>query len=148
MLAGAALAGSAVLAPAVASQEALSAEEREGIIFERQNVMKQLDRDAELLGDILAGLAPTDQLGPVTASIADSAKASEELFAMKVPGGRAKDTVWTEHEAYMARLADFTRNTKRLAALGAAGDVPGVTGQLMTALPCKQCHDVYREKAK
>lgn len=137
---------SGALVSAASSENAISREEAEGIIFERQNVMKQLEKDTELLGDILAGLAPADQLGPVTASIAESARTSQELFAMKVPGGRAKDAVWTEHDAYMTRMADFTTSTARLAELGAAGDVPGVTGQLITALPCKQCHDAYREK--
>lgn len=143
-----ALLSSGAFVSAASSEQAMSPEEAEGIIFERQNVMKQLEKDTELLGDILAGLAPADQLGPVTASIADSARTSQELFALKVPGGRAKEAVWTEHDVYMARMADFTKNTARLAELGAAGDVPGVTGQLMTALPCKQCHDVYREKKK
>ena len=41
-------------------------------------------------------------------------------------------------------MAEFAQNTARLAELGEAGDMTGVTGMLMTALPCKQCHDVYR----
>lgn len=128
-----------------ASGETISAEEAEGIIFERQNIMAQLHDDTELLGDIVAGLAPAEQLGPVTASIAQSAQASNEVFAMQVPGGRAKDEVWSNSEDYMARMAEFAENTARLAELGEEGDMIAVTGMLMTALPCKQCHDVYRE---
>ena len=128
-----------------ASEGAISAEEAEGIIFERQNIMAQLHDDTELLGDIIAGLEPVEQLGPVTASIAQSAQASQEIFALQVPGGRAKEEVWTNNEDFMQRMAEFAQNTARLAELGEAGDVTGATGMLMTALPCKQCHDVYRE---
>jgi cytochrome c556 len=138
----------ALLVSAANSQENISQEEAEGIIFERQNIMKQLDEDSELLGDIVAGIAPVEELGPVTASIAQSAKASQELFAIKLPGGRAKEEVWTNHDDYMARMAEFAQNSERMAELGEAGDVTGVTGMLIVALPCKQCHDVYREKRK
>lgn len=128
-----------------ASEAAISEEDAEGIIFERQNIMAQLEDDTELLGDIVAGLAPVEQLGPVTASIAQSAQASKEIFALQVPGGRAKEDVWTKNEDYMKRMSEFAQNTARMGELGETGDVVGVTGMLMTALPCKQCHDVYRE---
>ena len=44
----------------------------------------------------------------------------------------------------MRRMEDFARNSEAMAAVGARGDVTAVTGMLVDALPCKQCHDVYR----
>jgi cytochrome c556 len=132
------------LAQVNSSGTAITEEEAEGIIFERQNIMAQLSDDTELLGDIVAGIAPIEKLGPVTASIAQSAQASQEAFQLQVRGGRAKEEVWTNNEDYRARMAEFTQNTARLAQLGEKGDVAGVTSMLVTALPCKQCHDVYR----
>jgi hypothetical protein len=74
----AALAGTALLSPlafqlarAEAPQaSALLASEAEGIIFERQQIMLQLDKDAELLGKIMAGLEPATKLAEVTQAVA------------------------------------------------------------------------------
>lgn len=127
------------------SQEVFSEEEAEGIIFERQNIMMQMNDDAELLGEIVAGIKPVDDLERVTASLAQSAQASKEVFELHVPGGRSRDEVWTNREDYSRRMTEFAENTAQLAKLGEAGDVSAVASYLGKALPCKQCHDVYRK---
>lgn len=130
---------------AVAADVALSKVEADAIIFDRQNIMLQLDDDAELLGEIAAGLKPKDKLGEVTRSIAESAAASKAAFAQRVPGGRSKPEVWSNWADYSGRLDAFDKSAKELAALGAQGDLNGVTNMLGSALPCKECHDLYRE---
>lgn len=127
-----------------AADTAISKEEADGIIFERQNLMMQLDKDAELLGEIAAGIKPADKLAEVTRSIAETAAASKAAFVPKVPGGRAKPEIWSNWEDYSKRMDAFERDTKQLAELGAKGDLTGVTGMLGSALPCKECHTVYR----
>ncbi|MFA7388299.1 MAG: cytochrome c [Thiohalobacteraceae bacterium] len=137
------------LGPAQAAAEAsYSPEEAEGIIFERQNIMLQLEKDAELLGEIAAGLKPADQLTEVTRSIAEGAAASRVAFEAQVPGGRSKPEVWTNWADYSQRLDAFDRNASQLAELGAKGDLNGVTNVLGSALACKGCHDVYRGPKK
>ncbi|MET1755851.1 cytochrome c [Novosphingobium sp. RD2P27] len=131
-----------------AADTAISKEEADGIIFERQNLMLQLEKDAELLGEIAAGIKPADQLAEVTRSIAESAAASKAAFEPRVPGGRSKPEVWSNWADYSQRLDAFERDTRQLAELGAKGDLAGVTGMLGSALPCKECHDVYREPKK
>lgn len=121
-----------------------SKEEAEGIIFERQNIMLQINKDAELLGEIAAGIKPPDKLAAVTKSIAESAEAARTAFEPNVPGGRAKPEIWTNWPDYSRRMNEFSMNAKRLAELGAKGDLSGVTNALGTALPCKECHDIYR----
>lgn len=134
--------------PAGASATAMSKEEAEALIFERQQVMESLGRDSERLGDIAAGLQPADGLAKVTRSIADSAKDVRRTFTAQVPGGRSKPEVWSNWHDYSARLDVFEQKTEEMAQLGAAGNLPAVTTMLADALPCKQCHDVYRAPKK
>lgn len=143
------LAVAAIVSPrADAAEGAMSKAEADGIIFERQNLMLQFDKDAELLGEIAAGLKPKDKLAEVTASIAETAAASKAAFEPRVPGGRAKPEVWSNWADYSRRLDDLEKNTKQLAEFGAKGDLTSVTNMLGGALQCKECHDVYRGPKK
>lgn len=152
----AALAASAALAAFTAQQavyaqsapENISAEEAEGMIFERQQIMLQLESDAEALGEIVAGLRPPDKLAEVAQSIAQSAQDAANSFEQKVPGGRAKPEVWSNWADYSQRLEAFVSNADKMAKIAESGNVTGVIGMMTSALPCKQCHDVYREPKK
>lgn len=126
----------------------LSKDEIDTLVYERQQAMIQLDKDAELLGDIVAGLAPASKLAEVTRSIADGAKETHGLFQMKVPGGRTKPEAWSNWADYSKRMDHFVVSTEAMAKLGATGNVAGVLGSLGDALQCKQCHEVYRETKK
>jgi cytochrome c556 len=121
-----------------------SKEEAEGIIFERHNIMLQIGKDAELLGEIAAGIKPPDKLAEVTKAIADSAEAAKGAFVPNVPGGRAKPEIWTNWPDYSRRMNEFSVNAKQLAELGGKEDLTSVTNALGSALPCKECHDIYR----
>jgi cytochrome c556 len=131
-----------VIAPAAAKPSAI----QEGLIFERQQIMKELDEQAETLGNIVAGLEPRSKLAETTRGIAKRAKESMESFRNPLPGGRSKPEVWSNHTDYMQRMATFVRETEELAKLGEAGNLSAVTEKLVTALPCKSCHDVYRAR--
>lgn len=122
--------------------------EREGLIFERQQTMDQLQRDSELLGEIVAGLAPQDKLGEVTRAIAGGARDSLRDFANRIPGGRSKPEVWSNNADFTRRMEEFARNAEAMAAAGEAGDLAQVRQLMADAMPCKQCHDLYREPKK
>ena len=119
-----------------AATTTFSKEDAEGIIFERQNIMLQIGKDAELLGEIAAGIKPSDKLAEVTKSIADSAQAAQVAFEPNVPGGRAKPEIWSNWPDYPRRMSEFSNNAKLLAELGAKKDLSGVTNALGSALPC------------
>ena len=118
--------------------------EAEGIIFERQQIMEKLGRDGDMLGKVVAGLEPAAKLPAITRDIADGAKQSLEAYRNPVPGGRTKPEAWTNNADFMRRMEEFSRNAEAMAVVGARGDVVGVTGMLVDAMPCKQCHDMYR----
>lgn len=141
--AGSPVAGTAST-PAPAAVAASSADEVEGLIFERQQLMMQLDTDTKTLGMIASGAAPASKLAETTRAIAQSAKESAEAFRAKVPGGRSKPEVWSNNEDFMRRMEAFAVDTERMAKLGETGNVMAVSEMMVDALPCKQCHDVYR----
>ena len=122
--------------------------EAEGIIFERQQVMTQLDKDADTLGKIVAGQLPSDKLGPTTKAIADGARDSVEAFKQQVPGGHAKPEVWSNYADFTARMEKFAASADAMAKAGETGNMGAVMGVMVEALPCKECHDLYREKKK
>lgn len=122
--------------------------EAEGIIFERQQVMTQLGKDADVLGKIVAGALPADQLPATTKAIAQGARDSVEAFKLRVPGGHSRPEVWADHADFAARMEKFAVNADAMAKAGESGNMSAVLGMMVDALPCKECHDLYREKKK
>ncbi len=141
---GTLLSGSSV----IASDAVPDAVQKEGAIFERQFIMEQLDDDGELLGNIAAGIEPAEKLPEVTRSIAKGARDSVESFRHILPGGRAKAEVWSNHADFMQRMETFARNAEAMAKAGETGDLAAVTALMVAAMPCKQCHDLYRAPKK
>jgi cytochrome c556 len=136
------------LGRAEAETPAPSKTEAEGIIFERQQIMTQLDKDSETLGNIMAGLEPASKLAETTQAVAQGAKDSLAAFQNKVPGGRSKPEVWTQYADFMQRMQAFVDNSAKMAERGKAGNLSGVTEIAVDAMPCKQCHDIYRAPKK
>lgn len=122
--------------------------EVDGVIFERQQIMLKLDKDAEELGMIVAGLAPKDKLAATARAVATSARESEESFWLHAAGGRSKPEVWSNWDDYSRRMREFVEKSDAMARKAEAGDMVGVTEALSDALPCKACHDVYRTPKK
>lgn len=121
--------------------------EAEGIIFERQQVMTQLGKDADVLGKIVAGALPADQLPGTTRAIAQGARDSVEAFKLRVPGGHSRPEVWSDPD-FTARMEKFAVSAEAMAKAGESGNMGAVLGMMVDALPCKECHDIYREKKK
>jgi cytochrome c556 len=122
--------------------------EAEGIIFERQQIMDQLGKDADALGKIVAGQLPRDRLAATTHAIAQGAKDSVEAFRQQVPGGHAKPEAWSNNADFTARMEKFAKNAEVMAKAGETGNMAEVLNVMVDALPCKECHDLYREKKK
>ena len=88
------------------------------------------------------------KLAATTRAIANGARDSVENFRSPLPGGRAKPEVWTQHDDFMQRMESFARKAEAMAKAGETGDVAAVTGLMVDAMPCKQCHDLYRAPKK
>lgn len=131
-----------------AAKPQMSGEEADGIIFERQQIMLQLEKDADTMGKIAAGLLPPDKMPETAEAIARGARESLAAFQDRVPGGRTKPEAWSNWADFSQRLEAFARNAEVMAQAAKSKDVVAVTSTLGDALPCKQCHDVYRTPKK
>lgn len=123
-------------------------EEADGLIFDRQQVMLKLEADADTMGSIVAGEVPPTKLAETARAIAQGARDSYEAFRPNAPGGRAKPEIWSNWPDYSARMESFIRNADAVAKMAETGNVTAVTSMLGDAMPCKQCHDVYRTPKK
>lgn len=120
----------------------------EGVIFERQQIMLQLEKDAEELGMIVAGLAPRDKLAAVARAVANGARDSRSSFELHAEGGRSKPEVWSNWDDYNRRMQVFEARSEEMAKLTESGNFNGVIEIMSDAMPCKACHDVYRTPKK
>lgn len=135
--------------PSGAAQQAeVDPAEREGIIFERQQLMTKIEEESELLGQVVAGIEPTEKMAPAARAIANLAKESITAFQPVAPGGRAKPEVWSNAADYSQRMRSFAEKADEMAKKAEAGDTAGVISVMGDALPCKQCHDIYRAPKK
>lgn len=135
-------------APQSRAPKALDPAEAEGIIFERQQIMKQLDEDTNTMGSIVAGEIPPTKMAETARSIAKGAREAYEAFKQNVPGGRAKPEVWSSWADYSTRMESFVKNSEAMSKVADTGNVTAVTSMLGEALPCKECHTVYRVPKK
>ena len=133
---------------AYAAAQAVDPAEADGVIFDRQQIMKRLDKDADTLGRIVAGELPADNLAATAHAIAQGAKDSADAFKTKAPGGRSKPEVWSNSADFSKRMDAFVRSSDAMAKVADTGDVVAVTSVMGDALPCKECHDTYREPKK
>jgi cytochrome c556 len=128
-------------------QQAGRADDQDVIDY-RQLIMKQLDAESQALGMMVSGQIPPDSLALEAKSIANAAKAALKAFEPKVPGGEAKPDVWSHWEDFSKRMQAFARDSEEMAKVAESGNVAKVTELMITALPCKECHDTYRNKKK
>jgi cytochrome c556 len=146
-------AASAVIAQQAPPQQApaspsaaISRDDADAIILDRQLVMQALDKDVEVLGNIVAGAAPPTELVARTQSVAKNAKAALKAFEPNVPGGAAKPEVWTNWDDFRKRMEDFAVKSDAMAKASETGNLAIVGEHMIGALQCKQCHDVYKFK--
>lgn len=133
--------------PAPASPPvAMSQDDAEAIILDRQLVMQALDKDVEVLGNIVAGATPPTELVARAQSVAKNAKAALKSFEPNVTGGASKLEVWSNWDDFRKRMELFATETDKMAKASESGNLAVVGEAMIGALQCKQCHDVYRIK--
>ncbi|MEO5586615.1 MAG: cytochrome c [Novosphingobium sp.] len=115
-------------------------------VLARQLIMQQLDEEGEALGMIAAKIDPPTKMAEHARNVAKLARESYDSFKPNAPGGSAKPEIWTNWADYSKHMEAFIANADKMSKIADTGDLTGVTEVLVDALPCKQCHDVYRQK--
>ena len=132
--------------PAVA-HEAGDHEKDAPAVKYRVGVMMSQGGNAMAIGAMLQGKLPqTQNLARHAQGIAAGARNALSAFEPKVPGGHAKDKVWSEWKDFAARLNKLAADADALAA--AAAQDPAKAMALVKPVfdSCSGCHDIYQTK--
>lgn len=122
------------------------AAEAQDVIDYRQRIMKTLDAQVAALGQILSGATPDDQVVSHLETIAEAAAQSLKSFEPKIEGGESLPVVWTKWDDFSVKMNDFVVKTRAAADTAKAQGKDAALTNILDALRCKDCHDIYRKK--
>lgn len=138
--------GFAVVAAMAVSAPMVAKADDKDVIDYRQHIMKALDAQTAAIGMVVSTQVPDDNLVQHTEAIALAAKTALKSFEAKVQGGESKPEIWANWADFSKRMNEFVDKTDKMAKAAKTGGVPVVMEQMVDALTCKGCHDVYRNK--
>lgn len=118
------------------------------VIDYRQHIMKTLNEQSAALGQILSTSVPGDNTGAHIQVIALAASLALKAFEPNVPGGEAKPEVWSQWPDFSKRMTDFAQKTAEMAKIAREKGNDAALVNVVDALSCKGCHDVYRAEKK
>ena len=118
------------------------------VIEYREHIMKSLNAQAAVLGQIVSYAVPNDNLQAHMDAIALLASTALEAFEPKVPGGEAKPVVWSQWPDFSKRMREFAEKTAAAAKLGHTSSPEEALANMLDVMDCKGCHDTYREEKK
>lgn len=118
------------------------------IIEYRQHIMKTLNEQSAALGQILSATVPDNNTEAHIQAIALAASLALKAFEPKVQGGEAKPEVWSQWPDFSKRMTDFAQKTAEMAKVGREKGNDAALANVVDALSCKGCHDVYRAEKK
>ena len=126
-------------------ESACAADDRDVVAY-RQVLMKALDEQSAVIGQILSGAVPDNNLSLHLESVAFLASMVGGAFEAKVAGGESKQEVWGDWAGFSKRADEFARRTGLVAEKAKRQGKDAVMSEIVDALDCKGCHDKYRQK--
>jgi cytochrome c556 len=118
------------------------------VVDYRQHIMKSLEHQTAALGQILSGAGPTENTVAHMETLALTASIALKSFEAKVPGGAAKPEVWKDWADFTKRMKEFADKSAEMAKVAREQGPDQAAMLVIEALPCKSCHDVYRDEKK
>ena len=116
------------------------------VIDYRKHIMKTLGEQSAAKQATLQGKAPAENFVLHTQVLAVAASQALVAFKEKVEGGGSKPDVWAKWPDFEKRMKELAANTADLAKTAKEGGAAAAQPKLASALTCKGCHDLYREK--
>ncbi len=111
----------------------------------RRHLMITLNEQSAALGMILSGTVAGDAAAHLE-TIALTASYAAKAFEPHVEGGEARPEIWKKWPDFAKRMNDFARKTA--AAAKTAREKGAASVNVLDALACKACHDLYRDETK
>jgi cytochrome c556 len=146
----AALGATAVLlmSPAGHADDKAAHADDKAIVDYREHIMNTLNEQSAALGQILSTTVPGDNTSAHIQAIALAASLALKAFEPKVQGGEAKPEVWSNWPDFSKRMTDFAKKTAEMAKISREQGNDAALANVVDALSCKGCHDVYRAEKK
>ena len=145
------VAGTALLAAAVAAQAEEKADPKKEAIKYRQAAMTLIGANFKPMGAMVKGDVPFNAQEFARRSKDVAAVSSIDLLApfpqdSDGTGSKAKPEIWMKWDDFKKKMGDMERETAKLAEVAKGGDVAAVKKQFgETGKTCKSCHDDYKE---
>lgn len=117
------------------------------VIEYRQRIMKSMNAQAAIFGQIVSYAIPNDNLPAHLDTMALLAATALKSYEPKVQGGGSKPEVWSNWPDFEARMRAFAKNTAKAAELSDT-DPEAALARMLDVLDCKACHDTYRTEKK
>lgn len=118
------------------------------VIDYRQHIMKSLNAQSAILGQIVSGAVPEDNLVQHLDVLALLASTALKSFEPKVPGGDAKPEVWSDWPDFTKRMQEFAKKTAEASKIAHTQGGQAALSNMLDGLNCKSCHDHYRAEKK
>jgi cytochrome c556 len=118
------------------------------VIEYREHIMNTLNEQSAILGLMLSTSIPDDNAVAHLDTIALTASTALAAFEPKVPGGQAKPEVWSSWLDFSRRMNDFAKRTEQAAKVARERGKEEALSNILDALTCKGCHEVYRTEKK
>jgi cytochrome c556 len=118
------------------------------VIEYREHIMNTLNEQSAILGLMLSTSIPDDNAVAHLDTIALTASTALAAFEPKVPGGQAKPEVWSSWLDFSRRMNDFAKRTEQAAKVARERGKEEALSNILDALTCKSCHEVYRTEKK
>lgn len=112
----------------------------------RQQIMRSIDAQTSAIGQILAGTIPEDNFASHLEVVSLSASLAVAAFERGVPGGDTLPKAWQENVKFLRAMQEFSDNAAKAARIARQEGKDAAAVAVIDALPCRQCHDVYRKK--
>jgi cytochrome c556 len=141
-----------VLAIVGISAGAASAQDKDRIVTERQEAMKQQGREMVAVrnyfqdkGDQAAAIAAMDSLQKSVPKVPDWFPAGTGIGEVPLKT-RAKPEIWQEHDKFLTADKTVIGQIATLDAAVKSGDKPRIEAVFKEVGSCSACHDTFRAK--
>jgi cytochrome c556 len=118
------------------------------VIDYREHIMNGLNEQSAILGQIVSGAIPNDQVAAHLDSLALIASTALKSFEAKAPGGEAKPEVWSDWPDFSKRMTEFAQKTAQAAKIAHTEGPDAALTNMLDVLTCKSCHEKYRAEKK
>lgn len=112
----------------------------------RQQLMRIVDAQTSAIGQILSATVPEDNFATHLEIVSITASLASSAFERGAVGGDTLPRAWEEKDRFLQMMQDFSGNALKASRIAQQDGMAAAAVMVIDALPCRQCHDVYRQK--